>query len=118
MVRHGYLLLSVMLGWVLFRATDFAVSARYFQALFSFSLEGFDYTWLAVVNRQRLVVLAAAVLFSMPLDGVWARFCRLFGAGGEAVSAGGRLAAMAGLLAASAMAVAAGGFAPFIYARF
>lgn len=117
-VRHGYLLLSVMLGWVLFRATDFAVSARYFQALFSFSLEGFDYTWLAVVNRQRLVVLAAAVLFSMPLDGVWARFCRLFGAGGEAVSAGGRLAAMAGLLAASAMAVAAGGFAPFIYARF
>lgn len=117
-VRHGYLLLAVMLGWVLFRATDFDVSARYFQALVSFSLEGFDYTWMAVVTRQRLAALAVAVVFAMPLGGVWARFCGLFGTGGAAVSAGGRFAAMAGLLAASAMAVAAGGYAPFIYARF
>ncbi|MHC1791953.1 MBOAT family O-acyltransferase [Solidesulfovibrio sp.] len=117
-VRHGYLLLAVMLGWVLFRATDFGVSARYFQALFSFSLDGFDYTWMAVVTRQRLAVLVVAVVFAMPLGGVWTGFCGLFGQGGAAVAAGGRLAALAGLLAASAMAVAAGGYAPFIYARF
>ena len=117
-VRHGYLLLAVMLGWVLFRATDFSVSARYFQGLFSFSLEGFDYTWMAVATRQRLAVLAAAAVFAVPWDGVWGRFCGLFGTGGAAVAAGGRLAAMAALLTASAMAIAAGGYAPFIYARF
>ena len=117
-VRHGYLLVAVMLGWVLFRATDFNVSARYFEALFSFTLKGFDYTWMVIMTRQRLTVLAAAVLFAVPLGGVWERFCGLFAASGPTVAAGGRLAAMAALLAASAMAIAAGGYAPFIYARF
>ena len=117
-LRHAYLLLAVMLGWVLFRATDFAVSGRYFAALFSFSVEGFDYTWMTVVTRQRLTVLAVAVVFALPLGGLWARLCGRFGENGPAVAAGGRLAAMTGLLAASAMAIAAGGYAPFIYARF
>ena len=116
--RHAYLLLAVMLGWVLFRATDFAVSARYFTALFSCSVEGFDYTWMVVATRQRLAALAVAVVFAMPLDGVWARWCGRFGEKAATVAAGGQTAALAGLLAASAMAIAAGGYAPFIYARF
>ncbi len=117
-LRHGYLLAAVMLGWVLFRASDFAVSGAYFKALFSFSAEGFDYVWMVVATRQRLAALAAAVVFAMPLDGLWAGLCRRFGRSGAAVAAWGRLVALAGLLAASAMAVAAGDYAPFIYARF
>ncbi|MEA5088328.1 MBOAT family O-acyltransferase [Solidesulfovibrio sp.] len=117
-VRHGYLLAAVMLGWVLFRASDFAVSAAYFKALFSFSTAGFDYAWMTVATRQRLAALVAAVLFAMPLGGLWAGICRRFGRAEAAVASWGRLAALAGLLAASAMAVAAGGYAPFIYARF
>jgi alginate O-acetyltransferase complex protein AlgI len=117
-LRHAYLLLAVMLGWVLFRATDFAVSAAYGQALFSCTLEGFEATWMTVVTRQRLAALVVAVVFAMPLGGLWERFCRIWGPGAAAVAAWGRLAALAGLLVASAMAVAAGGYAPFIYARF
>lgn len=117
-LRHGYLLVAVMLGWVLFRAADFAVSTAYFQALFSWTAQGFDYAWTAVVTRQRLAALVAAVVFAMPLGGVWEGFCRRLGRVGEGVAAWGRLAALAALLGASAMAVAAGGYAPFIYARF
>ncbi|KHK01282.1 MBOAT family O-acyltransferase [Desulfovibrio sp. TomC] len=117
-LRHAYLLLSVMLGWVLFRATDFAVSARYFSALFSFSTEGFAYTWMVDATRQRLTALAVAVLFAMPLDRLWTGVCGRFGDRAASVAATGQLVAMAGLLAASAMIMAAGGYAPFIYARF
>ncbi len=117
-VRHGYLLAAVMLGWVLFRASDFAVSAAYFKALFSFTAEGFDYVWMAVVTRQRLAALVAAAVFAVPLGGVWDALCRRCGSAGADVAAWGRLAALIALLGASAMAVAAGGYSPFIYARF
>ena len=117
-LRHAYLLLAVMLGWVLFRASDFAVSAAYCKALFSFTAQGFDYAWIAVVTRQRLAALVAAVVFAMPLGGVWDAVCRRFGSFEAIVAAWGRLAALAALLGASAMAVAAGGYSPFIYARF
>jgi alginate O-acetyltransferase complex protein AlgI len=114
-VRHGYLLLAVMLGWVLFRATDAGLAANYFKALFSFSLDGFAYTWAANVDRQRLTALVAAVVFSMPLGGAWERLRALCG---QTAGAWVQTATLAGLLAASAMAIAAGAYTPFIYARF
>lgn len=116
--RHAYLLLAVMLGWVLFRATDFGLAARYVQALFSFSWDGFAYTWMVDVDRQRLAALAAAVVFAMPLGGVWRRIAGIFGPHAEATTQCGRAVAMAALLAASAMSIAAGAYTPFIYARF
>jgi len=116
--RHGYLLLAVMLGWVLFRATDAGLAADYFQALFSFSLDGFPYTADTLITRQRLTALAAAVLFSMPLEAVWARGAALFGRYAGVATESGRTLVMAVLLVASAMAIAAGAYSPFIYARF
>ena len=117
-LRHGYLLLAVMLGWVLFRATDWGLATGYYKALFSCSFDGFAYTWTAHVDRQRLTALAAAVIFAMPLDGLWRRLAGLFGSRAGLAAELGRTLAMAGLLAASAMALAAGAYQPFIYARF
>ncbi|EHJ49144.1 membrane bound O-acyl transferase MBOAT family protein [Solidesulfovibrio carbinoliphilus subsp. oakridgensis] len=116
--RHAYLLLAVMLGWVLFRATDAALALGYGKALFSFSFDGFTYTLATEVTRQRLAALAAAVLFAMPLGGLWNRAAALFGDAAGTVTGWCRTAALAGLLAASAMALAAGAYTPFIYARF
>lgn len=117
-LRHGYLLGAVMLGWVLFRATDAGLATAYFQGLFSFSLDGFAHTWAVHVDRQKLTALAGAVLFSMPLEGAWQRLVSSFGDRAAVVTEWCRTAALAGLLAASAMAIAAGAYAPFIYARF
>lgn len=117
-LRHGYLLLAVMLGWVLFRATDAGLAASYFQALFSFSLDGFARTMAVDVDRQKLAALMAAIVFSMPLGGVWQRATSVFGEQAGLVGEWSRTFALAGLLAASAMAIAAGAYTPFIYARF
>jgi alginate O-acetyltransferase complex protein AlgI len=117
-IRHGYLLLAVMLGWVLFRATDASLATGYFKGLFSFSLHGFEYTWATAVDRQRLTALVAAVVFSMPLGGVWRRLAALCGPYEQTAGQWAQTGTLAVLLAASAMAIAAGAYTPFIYARF
>ncbi len=118
-VRHGYALLAVMLGWVLFRAPDLPGAWAYFRGLFSFSLDGFAYTLATGVDRAKLVALCAAVLFSLPLAGVWEKcLARLAGRRQALVSGLAQTVALPLLLAAAAMQIAAGTFSPFIYARF
>ncbi len=117
-VRHAYALLAVMLGWVLFRATDLGAALAYFQALFSFSLDGFAYTLATAVNHQRLTALVAAAMFSLPLGGLWTRATARIGRFGTLAAEIGRTVALAGLFLASAMQLAAGAYSPFIYARF
>lgn len=117
-VRHGYALLAVVLGWVLFRATDLTAALAYFQALFSFSADGWAYTLATDVTRARLTALGAAVLFSMPLGRPWQWLLVRAGRVGPVLGETGRTLALVVLLAASAMQVAAGTFSPCIYARF
>jgi alginate O-acetyltransferase complex protein AlgI len=118
-IRHGYALLAVMLGWVLFRAPDLPGAWAYFQGLFSFSLGGFAYTWATGVDRAKCVALGAAILFSLPLAGIWGRcLSRLAGSRRELVAGLAQTVALPLLLAAAAMQIAAGTFSPFIYARF
>jgi alginate O-acetyltransferase complex protein AlgI len=117
-VRHGYAVLAVLLGWVLFRAPDLPSALAYFQSLFSFSLDGLAYTLATDVSRARLVALGAAILFSMPLDGPWQWLLVRTGRSGPVVGEAARSLALVALLAASAMQVAAGTFSPCIYARF
>jgi alginate O-acetyltransferase complex protein AlgI len=118
-VRHGYALLAVMLGWVLFRAPDLPGAAAYFRGLFSFSLDGFAYTLATGITRANMTALAAAVLFSLPLAGLWDRcLARFDDSRRELVTGLARSVALPLLFAAAAMQLAAGTFSPFIYARF
>ena len=118
-IRHGYALLAVMLGWVLFRASDLSGAVTYFQALGCFSLDGFAYTLATAVDRAKVTALAAAIVFSLPLGGLWnALLDRLAGDRRELVSGLAQTVALPALLAAAAMQIAAGTFSPFIYARF
>lgn len=66
-LRHGYGLLAVCLGWVLFGAGDLSRAATYFQALLGLGSGSFEYTWMVRVNREYLVILAVAVLGCTPL---------------------------------------------------
>jgi alginate O-acetyltransferase complex protein AlgI len=104
-------LLAVGLGWVFFRASSLGAAVDYLQAMVSFSFGGFAYTWMVLMNRQTLVVLAVAVIGCAPVLGpLKARLGRI-----------GDLAQTVlppALLAAALLAMAAGTHTPFIYAQF
>ncbi len=120
-LRHAYALLAVMLGWVFFRSADLAQAGNYLAALFSFRLDGLEYTWITSVTRQAMAAFGAALVFSLPSGG-------LFRAGGDIVARLGppgrgvvfatRALAPAALMLLSVMRLAAGTYSPFIYARF
>lgn len=66
-VRHGYVILVVMAGWVLFRADNFAHAVAYFQAMAGLtsgtSIEPVR-SWL---NAEVLAGLAAGAVFCVPV---------------------------------------------------
>jgi len=118
---HAYALAAVMLGWVFFRAADLPQALSYLEALCSFRLEGFGYTWMTTLSRQSLTALAAAVVLAMPLGGLARRLREACSRGGPPARAAFfacQALAPAALLALSAMQLAAGTYSPFIYARF
>jgi len=110
-LRHAYAVLAVTLGWVFFRAPDFAHAWGYFQALAGFSLQGWDYTWMVRVNREFLFMTAVGIAGCAPtLPWIASRL-------GPAAPLVRGLAAPA-LLALALLALAAGSHTPFIYAQF
>lgn len=62
-LRHLYLLLIVMIGWVFFRADNFTYSFEYIQTLFGFG-EGqlIDHTTLYYLNDYSFLILLAMVV--------------------------------------------------------
>jgi alginate O-acetyltransferase complex protein AlgI len=121
LLRHVYLMLVVMVGWVFFRADTLPHAAGYLRALFGFNLTpaptpltlGFHLTpelWLALV---------AGAIGSAP---VVRAFERWRSTGGDGIEHLGLIAASRAALlvvfAACIMQMAAGTYNPFIYFRF
>ena len=120
-LRHAYLMLVVMVGWVFFRADTLPGAAAFLRAMFGFNLTpeptpltvGFHLTpelWLALVAGT----VGAAPL--VPALNRWrsattARVKRL------TLDAAG-LAVLVVVFVASLMQIAAGSYNPFIYFRF
>jgi alginate O-acetyltransferase complex protein AlgI len=124
-LRHAYLLLVVMIGWVFFRADDLPHAATYLAAMAGMgaaSTREFHVgLWL---DSGLSLVLIAGSIGSLPWP-AWARERRLLaeaGAGWSAAVQGAvstaRLAVVALLLLASASSMLAGTHNPFIYFRF
>ena len=123
-VRHVYLLLVVMIGWVFFRADTLAGALSMLGAMF-----GMGGTTPAVyapgwyLNREVLVALAAGAIGSTPIVPRIAGWCSQTGAAIDesrmalAPSLIG-IAALVGLLTASLTMSAAQTYNPFIYFRF
>ena len=68
MVRHIYVLLVVMIGWVFFRSTSLDYAFDYIAALVNFSADPYlDAHLVTALNAQFYLALAVGTVLSMPL---------------------------------------------------
>lgn len=125
-LRHGYALLIIMAGWVLFRADSFSDAWFYFGALLGLAPDGAAHPLDRYASREAIWAVAAGVVFSAP---VWAwledRVIRLgrnrSGWIATALAAGGvglEIGLVALLFVVCAAWLAGGTYNPFIYFRF
>lgn len=122
-LRNGYALAVVMLGWVWFRAETLPEAIAYFHALAGGGGNGaVDAEFAGLVTGYSGLVFAVAVILALTPRGVWKRLRRAslprVENGGGAVA---RLAAntlWATLLGFSMAGIAGSGYNPFLYFRF
>ena len=131
-VRHAYLLVVVMIGWVFFRADTLTQAVSYLGAMAGTAAPGikpFESAWF--LTPKVALALAAGTIGSAPIVPAIARFVTrpaLSEAEGPALSEaeGSRgwlaeaaaTAALAAVLAASILQIAGRSYDPFIYFRF
>jgi alginate O-acetyltransferase complex protein AlgI len=129
LLRHGYTLLVVMIGWVLFRAENFAQAQLFLKAIVGLGQgDSQQYALNTFLDNATLPALLAAVICSAPVLVLIQRLSvqtlvltarRRWLAGGlEAFYAAVSAAGVVMLLIASAMQLASGTYNPFIYFRF
>ena len=125
-VRHFYVVLVVMVGWVFFRSDNLSQALQYIQALFSFTWEGFDYFYMTFFSRQLFGTLCLGVVGSLPVPRILELLHqRLQGReGGRSLQGYGVHATLALVVflllvfVASAMQMAVSTYSPFIYTKF
>jgi len=120
LVRHVYLLLVVVFGWVFFRAPDLEYALGYLARMLGFGAAPGALPLILNISAPMMILITAAFCMSLPL---WPRLRAAL----NPLSAGDRGAAAADLsravLIASAMVLSLGAMAgeqysPFIYFRF
>ncbi|WP_404322674.1 MBOAT family protein [Cytobacillus firmus] len=118
--QHFYVLLIVMIGWVFFRADNFAYSFEYIKAMFGSANALYDHqTLLFIADNGHIFLLG--ILFSMPVYPVireklayaGSRF-KLFQIGKSLLGSGVYIA----LLVLVTMYLVNSSYNPFIYFRF
>ena len=125
-LRHGYALLAVLMGWVLFRANTFPEAAHYFTALSGLGQPAHAQPLARYLGNEAVFALGLGLLFSMPL---WAAIKNTGAKLGGVIPAGGRgfyfglgqvieILLVVVLLVISAAWLAGGTYNPFIYFRF
>jgi alginate O-acetyltransferase complex protein AlgI len=124
-LRHAYVLLAVMLGWVLFRADDFEEALAFYAALFGAATpetaSGGRY-----LDAMVIAAIVAGIACALPLApwlSAWRRHLIAPPASAAArqldgVLALGEVAAVAVIFVLAAAGLAASTYNPFIYYRF
>ena len=116
-LRHGYLVLAIILGWVVFRAPDLAHALAYYGRMFNV------YDWLSgeglpaaqFVSGNLPVFLAASAIFATPLaERLAQKAAARLGEHEFAV----RWLGLFALLFLAITFVAGGAYSPFIYFQF
>ena len=117
-VRHGYLLLVVICGWVMFRAETFGQSWAFYQSMFLFErgAEAGFHPLARYLDAYLVVVMAIAAVFSIGLR-PWV-LARLEGQGEAPVLRFAGEAWFWVLFLVSIVSVGAASYSPFIYFRF
>jgi alginate O-acetyltransferase complex protein AlgI len=126
-LRHGYALLAVFCGWVLFRADTFSQATEFFKFMFGFGHAAQAGQPLArYVNNEVLCSIALGVIFSAPtwpcLKGLFARIPEmapdLIRPAIYIVGFVAEIILIGALFLISAAWLAGGTYNPFIYYRF
>ena len=115
-VRHAYLLIVVMIGWVFFRADTLPHAVSYLGAMAGAAAPGikpFESAWF--LTPKVALALAAGTIGSTPIVPSIARFV---GRSRGWLAEGAATAALAAVLAASILQIAGRSYDPFIYFRF
>jgi len=116
-VKHVYVLLIVMIGWVFFRAENLHSSITYLQTMFSFKADN-KYYILEIFQADTVIMLIAGFVFSTP---VFQYFLKKLNNMRSAVKPAIEISLMILLFALfiiCAVGLAAGTYNPFIYFRF
>ena len=126
-LRHLYVLLVVIFGWVFFRSGSLLEALVFFQALFGFSNGNrVEFPIQLFLNRAVILAFLAGAIFSGPVPALADRLrnkvltisgpvsSRLLG---QAISIGS-VTALGVILIASVMSLASGSYNPFIYFKF
>lgn len=66
-IRHIYLLLVVIIGWVLFRAEDLYQVTMYLGNMFGFNSNGFFSAEALMFLKEYWIVFLAGIVFSLPV---------------------------------------------------
>jgi len=123
-VRHAYLLVVVMIGWVFFRADTLPHAVSYLGAMAGAAAPGikpFESAWF--LTPKVALALAAGAIGSAPIVPAITRFVdrlalsEVEGSRGWLAEAAAT-AALAAVLAASILQIAGRSYDPFIYFRF
>lgn len=125
-LRHAYVLLVVLIGWVFFRADTLSYGLAFLAAMFGFAHGGTGYYSVPMfLNREVALVIVLGVLGSTPIiknmlfnadPGQLSLFKSAFYAPRLAATA--RLTFIALVMSFSIMEMASGTYNPFIYFRF
>jgi len=125
-LRHAYLLVVVVIGWVFFRADSLALAAGHLAAMFgSRAVAETPFRVAMYLRNDTLIALAVAVATAGPVIPFLAERRRALAASGSrwaafvaAASEGAALGVTALVFAMSAAWLASGTYNPFIYFRF
>ncbi|MGE3919503.1 MAG: MBOAT family protein [Gammaproteobacteria bacterium] len=111
-LKHAYLLLVVIFGWVLFRATSFKQALAFFGNMLGIKQGNDPLPIAAYLDPQVYVFLIVATLFSMPIYH-WMR--KTFPENQKLIW--GTITICFGVILCS-MKILAGSYSPFLYFRF
>jgi len=126
-LRHVYVLLIVMVGWVLFRSETFSQAVAMLGAMVGFAKgTGVEHNVHMVLDTEVLVVMLAGLVGSIPWLPAFARWREKLTAPGaslgrralDGVFCVAGVVVLAGILLACSLALSAGTYNPFIYYRF
>jgi len=121
-LRHGYLLLVTMIGWVFFRADTLPDAVAFLKAMFGAAASAptpFTVAWY--LTPELWLALAAGAIGSMPIGPAVARWRAAADERHSALAFSRALVAVIGIgvmFLASILQIAARTYSPFIYFRF
>lgn len=112
-LAHGYVLLFVMIGWVLFRSPSLPYGVKYLQIMFfgnpNHDMFSFLPGWLYCITISNGIFMLLGIIFSWPIKILSYRYLQTKGLG---------VALLALLFIATYSACMTSTFSPFLYFRF